>query len=134
MSLGKFERRPVIRAAVSITNAGDGLSEAMRLAPESLNYDEEVFFVIRGRVSKVTHAANGKDDDGNLVRVHTVRAQEIARVDGAAVKDLLAAEADRVRRLKEDEAGVQRLIEDPLDALSDDASSGPAPAVEHAEA
>lgn len=118
MTLAKFERRPVIRAAVSIVNAGDGLSEAMRLAPESLAYDDEVFFVLRGRVSKVTHTRNGRDDEENLVRVHTVRAVEIARVDGDAVKQLLVDEADRIRRLKEDEAGVQRLIDDPLDALS----------------
>lgn len=131
MALPRFERRQVVRSAVQVTNAGDGLSEAMRLEPEALAYDEEVYFVIRGRVSKVTHMANNrKDEDGQMVRVHTVRAEEIARVPGSAVKDLLAQEADRVRRLREDEAGVQRLIDDPLGALPTDEDIAAAEAVE----
>jgi hypothetical protein len=120
VTLSKFERRPVTRAAVKITRAGDGLSEAMRLEPEALNYDDEVFFVLRGVVEKITHEPNdSRKDRGNMVRVHVIRTTEVARVQGDDVKELLAREADRVARLREAEAGVQRLIDDPLDALSD---------------
>ena len=113
MALPKFEKRPVVRAAVKITNAGDGLSEAMRLAPESLALGDEVWFVIKGEVSRVAHE-NAPKDDHNLVRVHTVKASDVALVAKDAVQDILLAEQDRIARLREEEEGVQRLIEDPL--------------------
>lgn len=113
MPLPKFEKRPVVRAAVKITNAGDGLSEAMRLAPESLALGDEVWFVIKGEVSRVAHESAPKDDH-NLVRVHTVRASDVALVAKDAVQDILLAEQDRIARLREEEEGVQRLIDDPL--------------------
>jgi len=113
MALPKFERRPVVRAAVKITNAGDGLSEAMRLAPESLQLGEEVWFVIKGEVTRVAHETAPKDDH-NLVRVHTVRASDVALVAKDAVQDILREEQDRIARLREEEEGVQRLIDDPL--------------------
>lgn len=97
--LSSFEGRPVIRAAVRITRAGDGLSEALKFAPVALHHDDEVFFVLRGSVSQVNHKPDGADAD-ELVRVHTVEAVEIAMVDESDVADLLAGAAERVGRAR----------------------------------
>lgn len=118
MALPKFERRPVVRASVKITNAGDGLSEAMRLAPEALQLGDEVWFVIKGEVVRVAHESAPKDDH-NLVRVHTVKASDVALVAKDAVQDVLHAEQDRIARLREEEEGIQRLTEDPLGILDE---------------
>lgn len=113
MALPKFERQPVVRSAVKITRAGDGLSEAMRLAPEALSLGDEVWFVLKGEVTRVAHERAPKDDTV-LVRVHTVTASDVALVEKGAVQEVLLAEQDRIARLREEEEGVQRLIDDPL--------------------
>lgn len=125
--LEKFEGRSVTGASVRITNAGDGLSDAMELDPELLAHGSTVWFVIRGEVTQVNYRNAGKGSEGELVRVHTVAAREVARVNGAAVSDLLDSEATRIAELRaaeeerraieeeerlraeEEAAGVQRL-------------------------
>jgi hypothetical protein len=111
MALPNFEGRAVVRSAVKITRAGDGLSEALKLEPTALHHGDEVFFVLRGEVSQVNHRPTSREED-SLVRVHTVEAQEIAMVGQGQVDELLAAERDRVKRLKDEEAGREPL---PLD-------------------
>jgi hypothetical protein len=112
MGLPEFEGRAVVRSAVKITRAGDGLSEALKLEPTALHHGDEVFFVLRGAVTQVNHRPNSREEDDLLVRVHTVEAQEIAMVGHVEVDNLLAAERDRVKRLKDEEAGREPL---PLD-------------------
>jgi hypothetical protein len=112
MALPKFEKQPVSQAAVKITNAGDGLSEAMRLAPDALELGEEVWVVLKGEVTRVAHQRGTKDDGLTLVRVHTVKASDVALVAKDAVQELLHAEQDRIAKLREEEEGVQRLIDD----------------------
>jgi len=111
MGLPKFEGRAVVRSAVKITRAGDGLSEALKLEPSALHHGDEVFFVLRGSVTQVNHRPASREED-DLVRVHTVEAQEIAMVGHAQVDELLASERERVKRLKDEEAGREPL---PLD-------------------
>lgn len=100
--LGKFERRPVRKSSIKITKAGDGLSEALKFDPVALHVDDEVFFVLKGVVSKVQFGKIEKDDD-DLARVHTVDTIEITAVDAADVKSLLDEAAKRLheRRLAE---------------------------------
>lgn len=123
MGLPNFEGRAVVRSAVKITRAGDGLSEALKLEPSALHHGDEVFFVLRGSVTQVNHRPTSREED-DLVRVHTVEAQEIAMVGQAQVDELLAAERDRVKRLKDEEAGREPLpldesqgVHPPADAL-----------------
>ena len=115
MGLPEFEGRAVVRSAVKITRAGDGLSEALKLEPTALHHGDEVFFVLRGAVTQVNHRPNSREEDDLLVRVHTVEAQEIAMVGHVEVDSLLAAERDRVKKLKDEEAGREPLpLEEPL--------------------
>ena len=41
MGLPEFEGRAVVRSAVKITRAGDGLSEALKLEPTALHHGDE---------------------------------------------------------------------------------------------
>jgi hypothetical protein len=111
----------LVRSAVKITRAGDGLSEALKLEPTALHHSDEVYFVLRGEVTQVNHRPSSREED-NLVRVHTVEAQEIAMVDGSAVEKLLADERLRVKKLKDEEAGREPL------PLAEDSQGGPDPA------
>lgn len=123
MGLPEFEGRAVVRSAVKITRAGDGLSEALKLEPTALHHRDEVFFVLRGQVTQINHRPASREED-DLVRVHTVEAQEIAMVGQAEVDELLAAERDRVKRLRDEDAGREPL---PLD---EDSQGGPEPLAE----
>jgi len=112
MGVPSFEGEAVVRSTVRITKAGDGLSEALKLAPIALHRHDEVFFVLKGRVAQVNH--KGAEDD--CVRVHTVDAIEVAMVEASEVAELLADAAQRVERAKDEarlaeerEAGILRL-------------------------
>jgi len=118
MGLDAFEGHQVVAAKLRVTRAGDGLSEALKLEPRALLVGEEVFFVLRGQVTQVNHRSASKDKGDLLVRVHTVEAQEIAMVGQAEVDELLAAERDRVKQLRDEEAG-----REPLPLAGDSQSS-----------
>lgn len=111
VKLTPFEGHDVARATMKITKAGDGLSDAMRLDPMELHHGEEVYAVIKGRVSKVNFPPI-PGAEGLLSREHVVNAEEIAIVAPDEVEELLTRERDRIERLKEEAAGVERL---PLD-------------------
>lgn len=108
-----FEGKPVVSAAVRVTNAGDGLSEAMRLDPQDLQHGEEIWLVVKGTVSKVAYEPIPKSEGTILQRVHTIKAVECVMVAPDEVEELLRREKDRVLKLKEEAQGVERL---PLDA------------------
>lgn len=122
-NLPKFEGRDVIRSAVQITKAGDGLSDALKMAPEALHYGDEVWFVLRGEVTKVNHvpASAGSEE---MARVHVITTQEIARVEEADVGRLLAQARDAHKRRVEEAQGIERIpgIDDALADLGHDAA------------
>jgi hypothetical protein len=104
-----FERNQVHRATVRIVKAGDGLSEALTIDPVALQLDEEVFYVLRGKVSQINHA---RSRDGIVTRVHTVDAAAITECDGELAGKLLQAAAEEITRRKDEAAGQLRLDEE----------------------
>lgn len=118
--LPAYEGIDVDKATVKITNAGDGLSDALKFEPVALHHGDEVFFVLKGKVVKVTHEPEGKveldDDIDELVRVHVVKTFEIAMVDEFDVSELLAKNRERIKKRKDEEAGVMNLFPDAPDA------------------
>lgn len=99
--LPSFEGMPVVRSAVRITRAGDGLSEALKLDPRALHRGEEVFFVLKGEVDQVNFRPVSREEDTVLSRVHTVRASEIVLVTREEVEHLLVSERSRLKRLQD---------------------------------
>lgn len=114
-----FEDEPVDYAEVRITNAGDGLSEALKIAPEALHMDQEVFYVLRGEVSQINHRR--KSDDGPIVRVHTVKASQITKVDPELAREMLAKAADELEKAKAQAAG-QLLLDAENEAAAKEAN------------
>lgn len=112
-----FEGEPVTSARVKITNAGDGLSEALKIAPEALHMDDEVFYVLRGKVTQVNHVAK----DELVTRIHTVKADAITKVDGELASKMLAEAADALSRAKAEASG-QMLLDAENDALEREAN------------
>lgn len=101
-TLPAFEGEEVAKAAVRIVNAGDGLSEALKIAPKALNMHDEVFYVLRGQVSQVNHKT---DKDELLTRLHTVTAAEITEIDASVAKEMLQAAALEIEKAKADADG-----------------------------
>jgi hypothetical protein len=93
--LPQFEGEEVAKAAVRITNAGDGLSEALKVQPKALNMHDEVYYILRGEVSQVNHKT---DKDDLLTRLHTIKASEITEVDPELAQKLLTEAAAELKR------------------------------------
>lgn len=102
-TLPNFEDQEVAASAVRVTNAGDGLSEAMTIGKKALHIGDAVFYVLRGEVTQVNHRADPKD--GDLTRVHTVKAAQITEIDEGTARQMLAAAADRLARAKAEVEG-----------------------------
>lgn len=101
--LHKFEGREVIGAKVKITNAGDGLSQAMEIAPDELKLGQKVYVVLEGEVSKIA-LVPAKEGRG-VIREQSIRAGVATIVEEALVKEAL----EEQRLAIEEAAGVTRL-------------------------
>lgn len=114
--LSKFEGRDVLQATIKVTNAGDGLSEALAIDPTEMHLGDKVYLVIEAEVSKVNYEE--LKDTGTLRRVHTLRAGVATIVDEAFAADVL----ERQRVAIEEARGVHRIDFDGAlaDAFGDD--------------
>ena len=101
--LGTFDDRDVVSTSVAITNAGDGLSQAMNVEPRIMHHGDKVVVVLETEVSKVSFAPV-KDTDV-LNRIHTLRAGVATIVDRKLVAKVLDEQARKIEAAK----GVQRL-------------------------
>lgn len=105
------EGHEVAHASMKITRAGDGLSEALQLAPVALHFDEEVFIVLRGVVADVQHPKLKSTDENEQRRVrrHIVETKEITIVDADDVQGALNQAAERLATLRDEAAGREPL-------------------------
>lgn len=104
--LNPHEGRDVTQATVRVTNAGDGLSDALGVAPVEYHIGDRVFVVLETTCSRVAHELI-KDTDV-LRRVHTLRADLGTVVDEQLVRGVLDAQTKAIDAAR----GVPRL---PLD-------------------
>lgn len=101
--LHSFEGREVIATRVAVTNAGDGLSEAMTIDPEELALGSTVYVVLECETTRIGYEP--VKDTGTLLRKHTLRAGTATLVDGALVSEVLDQQRVRIEQAK----GVERL-------------------------
>lgn len=124
--LHPFDGRDVLRSTIAVTNAGDGLSEAMAIEPREFSLDERVYVVLECTVSKVLFKELPEKDGDGLVRTHTLAARAATIVDADLVHDQIKAQKDRIREAREKAAGVVPLFvagdadPEPTDADPDD--------------
>lgn len=106
-ALHDFDGKPVLGTGIVVTNAGDGLSQAMKVEPKELHQGDEVFIVIRGIVQKVRFEPIDKDEPaGAQRRVHVVKGGTATLVDGDLVKSHLDEQAARIREANERAQGI----------------------------
>lgn len=111
VDLGEFEDRTVARTGIKVTNAGDGLSQALKVDPQLLHHGDVVHVALRCEVTKVYF--DEADGDGQeLVRIHVLKAGSAAIVDEKTVKKAIDAQAERIRKAAEEAAGMQGLFDE----------------------
>ena len=103
-TLTPFEDHDVVGATISITNAGDGLSDAMKIEPREFEHGETVHVILETVVSKVRFDPS-KDNSEDLIRVHVLKAGLATIVDSNSVEPALNAQ----RRKIEEAEGVHQL-------------------------
>lgn len=106
-----FEENAVANSTVKITKAGDGLSAALKVAPEALFLGSDQYFVLHGRVTQVAH----KDVDGVVTRIHVIETQGITSIDPELARKSIDAAAQETERLRAEQTG-QSSIDEVVDA------------------
>ena len=108
--LTPFEGKEVRKMGIAITNAGDGLSESMNVAPAEHESGERLFVILEVEVTKVAFEPLSKGDPGGpQKRIETMRAGTATLADAKLVGDLIAEQAERNLLAKERDGGTERL-------------------------
>lgn len=94
-TLTPFENQEVVGTTIKVTNAGDGLSQALKVEPVEYERGETVHVVLECKVDKVTFVGS-KDNADSLIREHTLKAGVATVVDGSKVKSVLAAQKKKL--------------------------------------
>lgn len=120
-ALGDYRGRRVTSTSIAIRNAGDGLSQAMEIAPEIYEPGDTVYVLLECTVDKHTHALIEKGDSYELKQVF--KAGTATVVDDQGSKKKIAQQANKVARAKEEAKGVTRLegVEDAIDGKDEPA-------------
>lgn len=120
-ALAPFDGKQVVRTTIAVTNAGDGLSEALAIEPREMHHGETHYVVMETTVAKVQHTPL-KDAPDLLVRGHTLKAGTATIVDAEAVKAMIAAQAVKndlarqaAQRARDEAAGKVALSADGVD-------------------
>lgn len=101
--LSKFEGRDVLQSTIKITNAGDGLSQAMAIAPTELHLDDTIYVVLETTVRKVQYQELG--DTGTLKREQVLKAGVATIVESTLVAEVLEAQRVAIEKAR----GVERI-------------------------
>jgi hypothetical protein len=117
MTLNAYEGFDVVQASIKVTNAGDGLSQAINVDPVEYHVGDVVHVVLETVVSRISYETI--KDTEVLKRVHTLRAGSGTIVDESYARGVLAAQEIAIERAK----GVVRLD---LDGNGDGAAPKPA--------
>jgi mannose/fructose/N-acetylgalactosamine-specific phosphotransferase system component IIC len=121
VELEPFEGRDVVATSIILTKTGDGLSQAMKIAPLVLHHGQVVDLVVRASVVKIRHDPDTdkeRDDPDGLVRVQILAASALTVVENATVSKIIGAHLKAVAAAKE-LAGQQSLIDDNGDGPED---------------
>lgn len=99
--LTPFDDREVVKATIAVTNAGDGLSDALAVDPREFHHGETVFVVLETSVAKVNMVPeDSKALAGALIRQHTLKAGRATIISGDVVRDMLDEQQARIERHK----------------------------------
>lgn len=128
-ALPDFEGKPIRQCSIKITKAGDGLSDALEVAPVALHVGQDVFYVLHGVVDRVGFPKFDTLGD-ELVREHTVATVEIIPVSREDVDELLRSGVERVKQLQEQQYGITQMVGPDGQAQVDANGDGDGPAAD----
>lgn len=111
IELGNFEGKEVLATSVAVTNAGDGLSEALAVDPQILHQGDRGAILLEYEVAKVRF--DPVKDTSGLTRVHILKAKTGTLLDLEEAREKLDAQRARI----EEAEGTLQL---PLDGPADD--------------
>ena len=99
--LGDFEGTPVEGVKIIVTRAGDGLSEAMPVAPLVLHSGDTGYIVLKFKATKIRFdprkpRKDELEEDMGVDRVQVLEAQAAAFIDEDLVGDTLSKMAERI--------------------------------------
>jgi len=93
--LGEFDGQPVTEVAIAVRNAGDGLSEALKVAPRGFHLGEKVRVLMDTTVVKAQLVPVDADEpEGDLRLVAVLKAGDATIATGAQVDKMLARQRE----------------------------------------
>lgn len=98
-SLTPFDGKAVVRAALTVANAGDGLSNALAIEPQEFHHGQRVTVVIDGEIDLISHRPL-KDAPNLLVREHRLKADTSTIIDRELVATALDEQNARIAAAK----------------------------------
>lgn len=108
--LTPFDGHAVVRATLSIANAGDGLSDALAIEPEEFHHGQRVVVVIDGVIDLISHRPV-KDAPNLLTREHRLKAGTSTIVAPELVAEVLEQQAAKIAAAKLDAETSKRRAE-----------------------
>lgn len=111
--LGTFEDRSVTKTTIAVRNAGDGLSQAMKVNPQKLHQGDTVYVVLECKVGPVSFDPI-KDSETECERRHILRAGAATLIDDQLVKEAIAKQTEAIIAARDEEAGRSQLPEKDL--------------------
>ena len=112
--------RDVISTRLKLTNAGDGLSQALKIEPldRDLDYGDRVLVLVEAVVVKDEYNAASKGElDGPLTHAYTLRAENMKITTSKSAYAEMDKFKGKVDKMNEIEG--QRSIEEELDEAGD---------------
>lgn len=109
--LTPYRGRDVVRTSIKITNAGDGLSSAMRIDPVEYDPETTVYVVLECTVAK--HAHMPIPDTGTYELEQSFRAGAATIVDADLVRAHIEQQQARIQAAKDNAIGKVNLEGEP---------------------
>lgn len=107
--LGSFEGRTVTRTTIAVKNAGDGLSQALKIEPQLLHQGDTVYVVLECVVGPIKFDPYADDV---CSRVQELRAGAATIIDADVVRSAIEDQKERIRVAEDAEKGVRELPTD----------------------
>lgn len=94
-TLTPFENHEVVGTSIKVTNAGDGLSQALKVEPIEYDRGETVYVLLETTAEKITFVAS-KDDNEKLIREHVLKASRGTVVDPGKARPIMKATQKKI--------------------------------------
>lgn len=123
LGLGDLDGEAFTHTTIKLTNAGDGLSDSMKVEPTWLRTGDEVYVIVKAHVSQVSGKPwVGKGGETGLERIVTLKAEAAAISDPDLVRAVITEMQTRLRELRDAEAGQGTLADRMGDQPKEDTS------------